>query len=160
MDTQEIWTALTHGLFGPVVGVAIGLFLLYWRRYRKLGAYRLRDEALRVLGMVVPIAVGALIQGARWPTVLVMCLSAFAGALGLNSKPLGPVTDSQPVESKAPKPNAITYDVRVNGVEGVVSAFEAIRKAADEAAKAAEAASRAAPTLPPKAQDLTIEVDE
>lgn len=91
MDTSEILNAISHGLMGPVIGLGLAVTLWLWRRYREAGPYRLRDEAIRLVAAVVPIAVGALLRGADWRTVLAVSVSALLSGIGLNSKPLPPV---------------------------------------------------------------------
>jgi hypothetical protein len=90
MTWQEIITALTSGMIGPVIGVGFAITILAWRWWREQPPLTRKAEAMRIAMVALPVGAGALMMGQRPAAVIGALLSAVATAAGWNSQPLLP----------------------------------------------------------------------
>ena len=136
MTYREILSMLIASHVAIGVALAIGLVaaLWCWRLYRGLGPMTLRRELLHIGGGVATVAIGAVLDGASWQSVLSVSAIALLGAMGWNSSTSLPAVAAAPVDGE--KPRALAYTITIDN-KAAMSALDELTRKAHEAIAAA-----------------------
>ena len=123
MTYREIISMLfaSHVAIGVVLSVGLVAALWCWRLYRGLGPMTLRKELLHIGGGVATVAIGAVLDGASWQSVLSVSAIALLGAMGWNSSTSLPLVETV----KAPAVPAIGPDAMAELERVVIEALRA-----------------------------------